>query len=404
MSSRHDPPPAATEVIPFPGTESSLGSEEQTPDPRELHIMGILRARAGDLQGGLELLEQAVELAPHVADFRGSVGVAHARSGRIQEAANCFEAALQCDPNRRDYRFRLGDAYLAMGRYLDAESCYQSLLPHLARNARLHVNLGTAQLQLGKMAKAQASYVTATRLDPTRTRAWVSLGQLLLRREPMKAAQCFRRVLEIDPEDPDALAGSAGVRERMGDPEGALAELEPHKHLANESTNIAVTYARVCRRAGMADRAVPVLRASMNRAVVRHEEISLHHALGTTLDSLDEVDHAFDAHERANSLRQLIFDTAGHGERIDALIRTFDPQAFGRIPHASSLSDRPVFIVGMPRSGTSLVEQVLASHPLVYGAGELKSIPQIATLLPRQLGSQQGYPDCIDEVPKRVLD
>ena len=98
------------------------------------------------------------------------------------------------------------------------------------------------------------------------------------------------------------------------------------------------------------------------------------------------------------------FDRDAFPVFVDKLIEAFNPRFLRNLPHGSNESERPVFIVGMPRSGTTLVEQILSSHPEVYGAGELGDIRLAMIDLPKVIGTQNEYPDCLLDMKQETCD
>jgi hypothetical protein len=128
----------------------------------------------------------------------------------------------------------------------------------------------------------------------------------------------------------------------------------------------------------------------------------LHFGLGVRADRTGAHDEAFDHFNRANALRRRLLQVAGtahdaeeHHAWIEQIITTCDAAYFRHVAGLGRRTERPVFIVGMPRSGTSLVEQILASHPDVFGAGELRDIDLLAKKLPARWGGREAYPVCL---------
>ncbi len=107
---------------------------------------------------------------------------------------------------------------------------------------------------------------------------------------------------------------------------------------------------------------------------------------------------------RSKTLAGGRYDAAAHGAYVDRLIAAFNRPALDSAPQPSRLARTPVFIVGMPRSGTSLVEQILASHPQVYAAGERETLARIAAGLGARTGGGRGYPACIGALTTEILD
>ena len=131
--------------------------------------------------------------------------------------------------------------------------------------------------------------------------------------------------------------------------------------------------------------------------VATGDAIQLFFALGGVYEKKGVVDKAFDHIVNGNRLKRgtLSYDIAATRDHFDRLIETFDGALFARHGTAGDASARPIFILGMPRSGTTLVEQILASHPAVHGAGELHDLGAIAAALPARTGASQPYPACV---------
>src|SRR5262249_51915433 len=138
----------------------------------------------------------------------------------------------------------------------------------------------------------------------------------------------------------------------------------------------------------------------------------LHFALARLLDKIGTNDEAFAYCRRANELRKQLcqrsgvaFDPAAHHQFVDRLIATFTPEYFKKVSGTLD-SELPIFVVGMPRSGTTLAEQILASHPEVHGAGELEDVDRLTNASPQRLGGAESYPECmarLDAATTRAL-
>ena len=130
----------------------------------------------------------------------------------------------------------------------------------------------------------------------------------------------------------------------------------------------------------------------------KHES-SLRYAASELLDKLGRYDEAFAQATGANVLRRPPYDPAIHQQTFDRLIAYFTRERITALPRAEHRSQKPVFIVGMPRSGTSLVEQILASHPSIHGAGELDFINRVfAGTLSMLSATANDYPACLDRL------
>jgi tetratricopeptide (TPR) repeat protein len=128
----------------------------------------------------------------------------------------------------------------------------------------------------------------------------------------------------------------------------------------------------------------------------------LHFALAFLREKQGAYDEAFASYQQANAVQHRLvhetsraFDPQKHDEAIDRFIATFTPEVFERVEGFGLDTELPVFVVGMPRSGTTLVEQILSRHPQVFGAGELREIRRLVVKLPSRLGTSEAYPQCI---------
>jgi len=251
----------------------------------------------------------------------------------------------------------------------EAAGCYRETLRLRPDNPLAHFNLGTTLVADHQPEQAMASFREALRQQPGLALAHANLGHLLLeegRRE--EGAACFREALRHDPACANALAAVAF-------------------HGLYPLTDVEL--ARM--RALLAD---PRLDPD--------DGARLHFGLGHFQDRAGACDAAFAHFRQANALRRQVFRKVGkafdpedHRGWIDRIIATCDAAYFRRAQGMGRDSERPVFIVGMPRSGTSLVEQILASHPDVFGAGELLEISTLTRQLPSRLGIAERYPDCL---------
>jgi tetratricopeptide (TPR) repeat protein len=139
------------------------------------------------------------------------------------------------------------------------------------------------------------------------------------------------------------------------------------------------------------------------------DRINLHFTMARILDHDKAYDDAFRHCERANACKRELLRLQGntfradiHHRFVDRLTATFDQDYFRRTQDFGTPSDLPVFIVGLPRSGTSLVEQILASHPSVHGAGEIPALRQLVATLPAELGTSADYPECLSRLDRQT--
>jgi tetratricopeptide (TPR) repeat protein len=262
--------------------------------------------------------------------------------GARREAAALFARAVELDPLRAESHRNFGNALIDLQRLDEAEAALRRSLALDPEHPLAHVSLGAALRLKHRAADAEASCETALAIDPDHVQALSLLGELRADRGQFAEAEAlFQRAIAADPDFSFPYSSIATHRRMTANDahwrKGVEASLAKPQPLANE--------------------------------------ISLHYALGKYFDDVGQYPRAFEQFVRANELSKrygAAFDAGKLTQRVDTIIQSFSA-AFTRQPMIeASDSELPIFIVGMPRSGTSLTEQILASHPAVFGAGELR--------------------------------
>jgi tetratricopeptide (TPR) repeat protein len=303
--------------------------------------LGLILTALGQRTEAVASYRQALKLNPDYIEALNNLGSVLPELGERREARALFARAIELDPKRAESHCNLGNLLFEFRRVEDAAASYRRALELEPRNAIAHAGLAAALRMQGRAAEAEASCRAALDIDPNSVAALSLLGELRADRGQFAEAEVFfRRAIAIDPGFPFAYFSIATNRKMTPD----------------ETAWLAGTKALL---------ATPL--------TLRHE-ISLRYALGKYYDDIKQYDDAFGHYRQANEISKrygVQYDQLGLSARVDRIIETFDVATIRRLQSHGSASERPVFIVGMPRSGTSLSEQILASHPAVFGAGEL---------------------------------
>jgi Tfp pilus assembly protein PilF len=260
---------------------------------------------------------------------------------------------------------------------------------------RERIKQGVQLQQAGKLDQATAIYQEVLRQDANNADAWHFLGVAALeRRMPENGRELIERSLQLKPDNAIYHHNMAAALAELGDLENA----ETHYR---EAVRLKPDYAEayynltgsIKVRAG--DPAIEKVAALLqNTGVSPQDRCFLHFAAGKIYDDIGAYDRAFAHYEAGNLAKDVRFRPEEYWRQVAALIATFDAGFLETLFGQGSSSEVPVFIVGMPRSGTSLAEQVLASHPAVFGAGELPDLPAITEALPKH-GGGRSYPACV---------
>lgn len=334
------------------------------------------------------------------------LGVALQNEGMPDTALEHYRKALSLRPQYPEAHYNLGTALQALARPNDAMAHFQEavrLRPGMTSAAKA---LGHLLRGYGHSDKAIAACQDALRYQPDDPELYVQLAVLFMDiGRQQEAEDNIRAALELRPGDPGICAMMAQVLEQKGDFEGAYAVLRPSLDNGEDNASVALAYATLAKHIDQRDQAAKFLEHALRGNKTIEERKRLHFALGKLYDEAKEYDQAFRHYHSANELGKGRFDAEKSAQRFDNMKAVFSAEnTLTRRLRASNKSRLPVFIVGMPRSATSLVEQILASHPEMHGAGELQGIRQIITALPALAGAKTPYPQCVTALKQNQID
>lgn len=364
------------------------------------HSLGNLLHGLGRLLEAESAYREALRIMPDYLEARNNLGNVLMELDRLEEAVQCYEAVLSRRADAISH-CNLGNVRLRQQRFDEAVNHYRQALALEPERAEIYNNLGNALRQQGHYAEAEAALRGAIRLDTAYAVAYANLGKVLTEGGGAhaldEALENYRRALALSPDMDLAVTGEAGVLEKQGKFEQAYARLAPYLEATDPSVAVMLVFASLCRPLGRCGEAIGLLERVLGGEGPRlavNDRIPLHFALGRLLDAAGEYDRAFAHYREGNDLTGRRFDLQVHTQAIDAIMTTFNEAFMARAPRAAHRSERPVFIVGMPRSGTSLVEQILSSHPAVFGAGELNEMHRIVA----DLDAWVPYPRCVESL------
>jgi tetratricopeptide (TPR) repeat protein len=372
-------------------------------DPRlapALNNLGSIQRDRKDREGAAAYYRKTLEVAPDHLESISNLGAVLCELDQPEEALRVLAHALQLNPNYAEAHCNIANAFLLLeqfdkalfgfNRALALRPEYPEALQGLARvnqekgdlaaaeamanraltlapaKPEIYSLLGGIHLEMGQVAKAGQDYDKALEIDPVLVSAHLGRGQMLMEQGKMEESEaCFRHALELDPDNFAARLSLAQVRKvKEGDDNMAALEIEAAKMDS-----------------------LPEPRA-----------LSLNFALGKCYDDTKQYDKAFTHYlEGCRLKRKRIQYSADDTDlTVDNISALFSKGWIDNLRGEGCPSDLPVFVLGMPRSGTTLTEQIIASHPQAFGAGELHDLLDIACRGPDGTGTE--YPTVLRNI------
>lgn len=309
----------------LPDAEASLRQRlrEDATDVAAIRMLAEVAGRIGRYEDAEKLLSRALQLAPGFGAARANLATVYYKQNRFADAAETLDAVLGDDPDNPAHANLRAAALGRIGGYDEALALYEELTRRFPDHAKLWMSYGHLLKTVGRQDDSIAAYRRALAADPGLGEIWWSLANL--------------KTIRFD----------VGDREAM---EGALVAADPEGDARAD------------------------------------DRLHLHFALGKAYDDIAEPEPAFRHYAAGNAIRsaQLGYRAAETAATVDAMIAAFTSEFFASRADAGDPTPDPIFILGMPRAGSTLIEQILASHSAIEGTMELPDIPALALGLGRE--------------------
>jgi len=409
-------------------------------DAESFSLLGGINGHLGKFDEAVDCFSKCINLQPSALQAYIGHGKALLMLGRYPESEASFKKSLELKPDFIPAYQELAGLYLGLGDMVQAEGCltraldiapkseavllefgrlyrlwnkpdfalnyYNRVLDVNKNNAEAHHNLGRINLNKAQVEVAEKYLNRAIQLNRNYIQAYVDLGYLLLNLNRIAEAEAtYDKALAIQPDNIEALVGRVKVYEQLGDFESVNKNIMPLIDKGIKHVDLGILFAKICRHYDLCESAIEYLESLLNgTGSTILSDSKVYFALGKLYDSMGQYDQAFLNFEKGNEAKANTFNTIEHTSCINKLIETCDWNFFLTAPRSTQETERPVFIIGMPRSGTTLIEQIICSHPDVYGAGEIAIIPNIIMSLPKYLGAGSAYPVNLKNLTTEILD
>lgn len=346
---------------------------QKLPRDAELWFMcGTVEGRMGDVAAAERCMQKSLELRPELHQAWLGLGQCLELQNKIDEATTHYQKAVRLDPQFIDAWEALGRLYAQSGDSQGASASYKRAMELKPGEMAYVAAYADAVFREGDIDEALMCYRRALDLAPGHGKILSRIGQLYLHiSEFDKARDFYEQAVQASPNDVHVLMGKAHLLSLDRDMAGARAMLAPLADQYPDNPEVLIAYASV-----VAAEQREGLIAKMEKLIALDwlppgDRKSLAFQLGALLNKEKSYDQAFLYYKKANDLATAPFDRDAAVAYAEFIYSTYDKEFIDTAPQSECESEVPVFIVGMPRSGTSLVEQILSSHPQVFGAGEL---------------------------------
>jgi tetratricopeptide (TPR) repeat protein len=389
-----------------------LAIDAQHPD--SLHLLGMIAEQRGDHDAAAARIRQAIAINRTAPAYHSNLATILQAQGELDEAVACCERALALKPDWAEVHSNLGNILQAQGKLDQAVACQERALALKPDFAEACSNLGNARQAQGMLDDAVAWYERALALKPDYADAHNNLGMALAALDRIDDAVAhYERALVLQPDFANAHNNLGSALEKQDRRDDAMAHYERALALRPDHASAHNNLGNIFKERGKFDdamahygRAITIrpdyAEAHFNRAEIKsfepgHAEFAalealagsdnlsadkalyIHFALAKALEDIGDYGRAFEHLREGNALkrRQLNYEETGVLKLFQRISTVFNSSIFDRFAGQGDLSSLPVFVVGMPRSGSTLIEQILASHPQIHGAGELTALEKM---------------------------
>ena len=343
------------------------------------NVIGLYSS--GRIQEAIEEINSLNILYPNVPLLFNILGACYKQLGQLSDAEKMFKNAFSIKPDYAEAHFNYGIVQKDLGRIDAAIESYQNAISILPNYPDAHNNLGNAFKSIGMYAHAIESYEWAVAYKPEFEEAFNNLGvvQCDVGLQHL-AIKNFEKAYSLNSNFFEALFYLGVAHKDLGNKSVAISTFEKLLEIQSHNTKVLRNLCEVKKFKKSDSKLINKMESLLNSDKINQSElIDLNFALSNVYEDLGDIDTQFKYLSDGNKLRKALLSYS-----IESSIKLFNTikDVFDDLPtltnnELSQSSLRPIFIVGMPRSGTSLVEQIVASHNEAHGAGELEFSTQI---------------------------
>ena len=348
-------------------------------------VLGAVLGATGRKSEAVDANQTAVKLSPKDAEAHSNLGNTLKELGRLDEARASYNQAIILKPDYAEAHYNLGNTLKALGKLDEAEASYKQALALRPDLTEAHNNLGYTLQELGRLDEAEASYTKAIALKPNFALAHQNLGITLQQLGKLEEAEAiFKQAIALEPNIAEAHCNLGVTLKELGrldEAEASYKQAIALKPDYAEAHRMLTSLKKFDRQDEQYSR---MLQLYLNENIPEEMRCQINFGLAKACEDLGNFEQAFTHYSEGNKLRRklLNYDIKQDSELFKK-IKSNHPliEQHALEPDKLSWNLVPIFIVGMPRSGTTLVEQIISSHSTITGAGELPYVSQFGSVI-----------------------
>ena len=355
----------------IPTSQASLSREK-------IEIVFALYSK-GKIQEAIDAIKVLNKDYPNVPILFNLIGACYKSIRQFELAIKMFESAIKIKPDYAEAHYNLGVIFKDLGNLNDAIECFKKAIKHIPNYPDAYNNLGNAQGDLGLLDEAIESYEWALAYKPDYAQAYLNLAILYSKHDQNKAISFYKKAITSNPNYAAAYFNLASTYRHLGLKDEAIKayekaiEIKPDYVDAHKNLSAMKKYKK-------SDPQIAKMEQLLKSDLSESAQVGLNFALAKVNEDLENQDEFFKFLNKGNYLRKKELDyTFSKDKEVILKIKEVFKTPLDKVKKSSlkAATIKPIFIVGMPRSGTSLVEQIISSHHSVHGAGELDFLAKI---------------------------
>lgn len=378
--------------------EKALGLDPHFPPA--LNNMGSIYKELQDIEKAISCYRHALSIAPDYLEPANNLGATLVKVDRPEEALQLFDALLAKMPNYPEAHCNRGNALISLEREIEAITSFQRALQLRAEYPEAYAGLARVYMEKDNLEEAEICAQKSVNIAPQNPESLSILGfTLLMQGRAHEAKDKFDAALAAKPNQSNATLGLGNIALELGDFDKAESLYrsilsEPQERIACLSSIVHV------RKFKKEDDIFTLLEEEAKKidALPETKAMHLHFALGKLYDDNNDFDSAFRHFAQGCALKRkrIAYSADAKDHEFQRIQEIFSRSFIEAQRGSGNVSNRPIFIVGMPRSGTTLTEQIIASHPDVFGGGELPHLLNIANWNGKR--QEKQFPDNMEQL------